>query len=155
MSGPHPPHRRCTVIYVGMAAGIWACATAGTATADPLPYGPDTCIQGYVWREANAADHVCVTRDTHNRTIDENRLTDERYDTNAVRNSKVCIQGFVWREAFSGDKVCVTPDSRAQAAADNAAAASRLAANRQSSAPEPGLPLPPIPLPSLPPLPGI
>ncbi|GCE18699.1 hypothetical protein KDK_24990 [Dictyobacter kobayashii] len=25
------------------------------------PYGSDTCIQGYVWREAFANDHVCVT----------------------------------------------------------------------------------------------
>lgn len=25
------------------------------------PYGPDTCISGYVWREAVANDRVCVT----------------------------------------------------------------------------------------------
>lgn len=36
-----------------------------------------------------------------------------------------CKSGFVWREAYPGDEVCVTPDGRAQAAADNAAAASR------------------------------
>ena len=38
-----------------------------------------------------------------------------------------CMTSFVWREAFPGDKVCVSPDARDQAAADNAAAASRLA----------------------------
>jgi hypothetical protein len=37
-----------------------------------------------------------------------------------------CLQGFVWREAFNGDTVCVTPATRAQAAADNAAAAQRV-----------------------------
>ncbi|RBQ16414.1 hypothetical protein DP939_31185 [Spongiactinospora rosea] len=24
------------------------------------PWGPDTCKQGFVWREANRSDHVCV-----------------------------------------------------------------------------------------------
>jgi beta-lactam-binding protein with PASTA domain len=36
-----------------------------------------------------------------------------------------CVSGFVWREAFPGDLVCVTPQIRAQAAMDNAQAASR------------------------------
>jgi len=36
-----------------------------------------------------------------------------------------CLQGWVWREAYPGDKVCVTGAIRSQAAADNAAAASR------------------------------
>lgn len=27
-------------------------AGLGTAWADPLPYGPDTCINGYAWRNA-------------------------------------------------------------------------------------------------------
>ena len=37
----------------------------------------------------------------------------------------LCAQGFVWREASSIDRVCVVPATRTQAAADNAAAASR------------------------------
>lgn len=36
-----------------------------------------------------------------------------------------CLMGYVWREARPGDVVCVTPATRAQARADNAAAASR------------------------------
>jgi hypothetical protein len=39
--------------------------------------------------------------------------------------SDTCQQGYVWREACPGDHVCVTPETRAQVAADNAAAASR------------------------------
>jgi hypothetical protein len=27
-------------------------ASVTPADADPLPYGPDACINGYVWREA-------------------------------------------------------------------------------------------------------
>ena len=37
-----------------------------------------------------------------------------------------CLQGYVWRQAYSGDYVCVTPATRAQAAADDAAAVSRV-----------------------------
>ena len=36
-----------------------------------------------------------------------------------------CLNGYVWREPFAGDTVCVTPETRARAAQDNAAAASR------------------------------
>ena len=42
-----------------------------------------------------------------------------------VQAQSVCQQGYVWREAYPGDHVCVTPETRAQVAADNAAAASR------------------------------
>jgi hypothetical protein len=37
-----------------------------------------------------------------------------------------CLEGYVWRQAYAGDYVCVTPVTRAQAAADNAAAVSRV-----------------------------
>jgi hypothetical protein len=40
-----------------------------------------------------------------------------------------CQQGFVWREAFKGDHVCVPGNVRAQAWADNAAAAQRRSPN--------------------------
>jgi len=39
--------------------------------------------------------------------------------------SDTCKQGYVWREAYAGDHVCVPPATRAQTAADNAAAARR------------------------------
>ncbi len=37
-----------------------------------------------------------------------------------------CQAGYVWREAYQGDTVCVESCQRDQAAADNAAAASRV-----------------------------
>jgi hypothetical protein len=37
-----------------------------------------------------------------------------------------CLQGYVWRQAFALDYACVTPATRAQAAADDAAAQSRV-----------------------------
>ena len=45
--------------------------------------------------------------------------------TAAGAQTPLCRTGFVWREAFAGDRVCVTPETRAQAAADNAAAPDR------------------------------
>jgi hypothetical protein len=41
----------------------------------------------------------------------------------------LCRSGFVWREASANDFVCVEPGQRDQAAADNAAAASRVDPN--------------------------
>ena len=38
--------------------------TASAASAPVGPYGPDTCVQGYVWRETIPDDHVCVHPDT-------------------------------------------------------------------------------------------
>jgi len=40
-------------------------------------------------------------------------------------DARTCREGFVWREASPGDKACVPPQTRAQAAADNAAASTR------------------------------
>lgn len=36
------------------------------------PYGPDTCLQGFVWRDAFAGDHVCVDGATRSRSAQEN-----------------------------------------------------------------------------------
>jgi hypothetical protein len=98
-------------------------------TASALPYGPDTCKQGFVWREAQPTDHVCVTPDIRTQTADENNLADQRRDPNGgAYGPDTCLVGFVWREAFADDHVCVPPESRDQAHADNAAATSRRAA---------------------------
>jgi hypothetical protein len=92
------------------------------------PYGPDTCLWGFVWREANASDHVCVTSATRSQTWTDNALAASRRSPNGGSyGPDTCLQGFVWREAFAGDHVCVTPATRSQAAADNAAGPSRRA----------------------------
>jgi len=98
----------------------------GTSQAQDLPNGPDTCKQGYVWREANPSDHVCVTPQTRTETAQENAQGPALKDPNGgAYGPDTCRQGFVWRDAFPGDNVCVIPASRDRAAADNAAAASR------------------------------
>lgn len=87
-------------------------------------HGDDRCKQGYVWREAFAGDHVCVTPQVRQQAADDNRQAASRLDP---ARPGFCRQGFVWREARPSDHVCVTPETRAQAAADNHVAADRVA----------------------------
>jgi len=90
-------------------------------------YGPHTCIQGYVWREADDYDYVCVTPDVRAQAKDDNAQAASRIDPNGAYGPNTCINGYVWREAFPDDFTCVTPSVRSQAAADNAQAANRVA----------------------------
>jgi hypothetical protein len=96
-------------------------ALAGAGASDP-----DTCIQGYVWREAVPGDHVCVTPATRAQATEDNQLADSRRSpTGGDFGPDTCLQGYVWREAVPGDHVCVTPGTRAQATEDNQLADSR------------------------------
>jgi len=94
--------------------------------ATPTVGGSDRCKQGYVWREAFAGDHVCVTPQVRAQAAADNGLAASRRSPNAgAFGPDTCLQGFVWREASPADHVCVPPATRAQAAADNAQAANR------------------------------
>jgi len=89
-------------------------------------YGPDTCIQGYVWREAVPNDHVCVVPAVRAAARLDNQQA--RYRVSATIHHSgpdTCRNGYVWREATPEDHVCVLPAVRTQARADNAAAPSR------------------------------
>jgi hypothetical protein len=115
-----------------------AVANSTTAVADPndLPYGPDTCTQGFVWREARTGDTVCVTPAVRTRTAQENANPSANKEPGGgASGPDTCKQGFVWREAFDGDTICVTPGERAQTKADNAAAESRKQANQPRKSP--------------------
>ncbi|MET0901410.1 MAG: hypothetical protein ABWY45_26140 [Mycobacterium sp.] len=110
---------------------------APQAAAEPLPYGPDTCIQGFVWREARPGDTVCVTPGVRGRTAAENANPQaNRQLGGGPYGPDTCVQGFVWRDAFPGDHICVTTSVRTEAAQDNQAAPSRKQAN-QPKPPEP------------------
>src|SRR5262245_50618197 len=91
-------------------------------------YGPDTCRQGYVWREAFPGDHVCVTPETRARTAEDNSQANARRQPGGgPYGPETCRQGYVWREARRDDHVCVTPEVRSQAASDNRQASVRRA----------------------------
>ncbi len=104
---------------------------AAAASRKLLQYGPDTCISGYVWREAWSGDHVCVTGATRNQVAADNAAASSRW-VSGPYGPHTCISGYIWREARSSplDDVCVSasasPTQKQQAAADNAAAASRV-----------------------------
>ncbi|WP_310484335.1 hypothetical protein [Chamaesiphon sp. VAR_48_metabat_403] len=98
-----------------------------TTVPKPIaPTDPNTCKQGYVWREAMPNDVVCVTPKVRTRTRQENSQASLRREPNGgAYGADTCKQGFVWREATSADRVCVVPKIRAEAAEDNKQAGAR------------------------------
>ena len=83
---------------------------------------PDTCRQGFVWREANLMDHVCVTPETRQQVAIDNREAEARREP----SEEACLPGYVWREAFDKDHVCVIPLIRELTKVDNRRAGWRL-----------------------------
>jgi hypothetical protein len=86
----------------------------------------DTCLDGYVWRQAIPSDHVCVTPAVRSQAAADNAAAPTRINPSGPFGPNTCKNGFVWREAYTNDVVCVTPATRSEAAADNAAANSRV-----------------------------
>lgn len=80
----------------------------------------DRCLQGYVWREANSSDKVCVPPASRSQVRRENRLARSRKQPGGGRyGPDTCKRGFVWREANSSDRVCVSPARREQVRREN------------------------------------
>jgi len=84
-----------------------------------LPYGPDTCKTGFVWRDAIPGDHVCVTGDSRSTVAAENASAGARVDPAGASGPNSCVVGYVWREAYVGDVVCVTPPRRTAVRQEN------------------------------------
>ncbi|CAI4214407.1 unnamed protein product [Parascedosporium putredinis] len=83
-------------------------------------YGPDTCLQGYVWREAFAGDHVCVPPSSRTAAKADNAAAASRIQlVGGNVGPGVCKSGFVWRSARPLDRVCVTPATRTRTAQEN------------------------------------
>jgi hypothetical protein len=96
-----------------------------TSSSNPTK---DLCKLGYVWREAQLDDRVCVTPAVRSQSRNENTLAASRREPNGgPYGPDTCKQGYVWREATPSDRVCVTPQVRSQAANDNNSASSRRA----------------------------
>lgn len=114
----------------------WGClvmlASVYAAPAWSFGYGPETCKQGYVWREAcSPDDHVCVVPPTRAQAAQDNALAaSRRQPGGGPYGPDTCKQGYVWREACGHeDHVCVVGGTRAQAAADNAQKTARFQSN--------------------------
>ena len=91
-----------------------------------IPYASETCLEGYVWREAFPNDYVCVTPETRAQAANDNRQAASRRQPGGGKfGPDTCRQGYVWREARPEDHVCVAPETRAQTVTDNAQATAR------------------------------
>ena len=113
------------VVLTGALLGLVAWCGDAFAVGD---YGPETCQEGFVWREAcGPNDHVCVTPQSRAQAAQDDALAASRREPNGgPYGPDTCRQGFVWREACGPqDHVCVPAATRTQAARDNAMAASR------------------------------
>lgn len=85
-----------------------------------LPYGPDTCKSGYVWREAITDDHVCVTPESRAVAGYDNALQKTRISpTDHTYGPDTCKSGYVWREVVPSDHVCTTPQIREKTKSEN------------------------------------
>jgi hypothetical protein len=110
--------------FIAAAASLLIGPAAATAAGDS---GPDTCLEGYVWRDAVPNDHVCVTPATRSQAAADNSQAAARRDPTGPFGPNTCVSGYVWRVAVPTDLVCVTPAIRSQTAADNATGADRRA----------------------------
>ncbi|UUU26926.1 hypothetical protein [Streptomyces sp. DSM 40750] len=116
---------RVTVALAVVGGTMTVAAPADSAVNQ---FGPHTCKQGFVWREAFSGDLVCVDPRVREETRRENELgPSRRQPGGGPFGPDTCEQGFVWREARPSDRVCVPPFSRDRARSDNASAVMRLA----------------------------
>jgi hypothetical protein len=132
MSGHSAPtttrrlRRLLPVTMVVAAAATFSLVATSPAEAAPAP---DTCVSGYVWREAYTGDRVCVTPQTRTQTWYDNSQAQARRNPYGAWGPNTCISGYVWRVAIPSDLVCVLPATRTQAAADNSQAPYRRLGN--------------------------
>lgn len=134
MTRPHAPSamhrsaRRC--IRALLAAWLSASGAAAFAVGD---FGPETCVEGFVWREAcGPNDHVCVVPQRRSEAAADNaQWAARRAPGGGPFGPDTCKPGFVWREACGPqDHVCVTGATRGQAKDDNAHAHERFKAHQ-------------------------
>jgi hypothetical protein len=123
--GPIAPADRSFVIgYSAQSCDLgWFgsdCTPWETRTIVPLPYGPDTCANGFVWRDAFPGDHVCVTPASRDQAASDNAAAASRVNPNGAYGPNTCVNGYVWRVARPTDLVCVTPAVRTRTADENA-----------------------------------
>lgn len=126
---------KCGDICVDLMTDANNCGACGNACAGDgicvdgvchCEYGPGTCLEGYVWREAVPGDMVCVTGEQRDQAAYDNSQAASRVNPDCAWGVDSCQYGYVWREAVPGDVVCVTAEVRDQVAYDNTQAASRI-----------------------------
>ena len=105
--------------------------TAGTAViqidqpylSDHALYGPNTCKTGYVWREGDAKDLVCVTPTRRTQVANENAAS----ASHKAANGYDCLPNYVFRGAWPNDQACVTVAQKVQGQSESKQAYSYVA----------------------------
>ena len=124
-SGSSGSDAAAAAIFGAIIGGIIGSSSSSSpapapAPAPALPYGPDTCKSGYVWREAIPGDHICVHPSRRTAAARENSIAGSRVNpAGGSHGANTCKRGFVWREAYRGDVVCVTTSRRTQVSREN------------------------------------
>ena len=91
------------------------------SVASHCSYGPGTCAQGFVWREANPSDHVCVTPQVRDQTRHDNAQAASRRSPNGRGPDRIPVcRGSFGAKPFRVI-TCVTSETRSQAARDDSA----------------------------------
>ena len=73
-------------------------------------YGPNACKAGYVWREGDAKDLVCVTSARRTQVATENANS----ASHKAANGYDCLPNYMWRGAWPNDQACVTSAQKLQ-----------------------------------------
>ncbi|HZR44145.1 MAG TPA: hypothetical protein VFB12_28790 [Ktedonobacteraceae bacterium] len=97
----------------------WAVQLQVVTATNPL------CQNGYVWRQIDPDDHVCVQPWERDQAAYDTSQWQFRVDPSNPDN---CLPGYVWREYRPFDHVCVDPAQRQQVHDDNSQALSRMVA---------------------------
>ncbi len=114
-----------------------ACFGFSVESLTTPAFGPATCKEGFVWRDAVKDDTVCVTPATRSQaTADNVSAASHKAPHGGASGPDTCIQGLVWRGVDPSDHVCVTPQVRAAVEADNKQAAERRATSAAPSIPD-------------------
>jgi hypothetical protein len=101
-----------------------ATAGSGYAPINNHHPAPGTCKQGFVWRQANPEDHICVLLVSRQQAVNDNASAPQ-YTVKTNQVPAPCKQGYVWRNANAQDHVCVSPAVRTQTLEENQQAPSR------------------------------
>jgi hypothetical protein len=82
-----------------------AMSSVPVTTRADFHFGPDTCRQGYVWREAFSGDHVCVTGETRTQAAYDNSQAEARRVAAAVMNVLSVNLRNAYDEPCQGERV--------------------------------------------------
>ncbi len=114
------------VLALGVSGLGWSACARRPEPKKIVAY--DACRPGFVWREAEPEDHVCVLPEVRQQAADDNRQADARRNSSGGDyGADTCSAGYVWREAFTNDHVCVSTETREEVQLDNSKARGRRA----------------------------